>query len=172
MRYPNHAIAEIFVEHQGKVDAKSHTENFHCEHGVLYSYSTPIAVWSWRLKELYAHMLLGCSEQTITMPPDVIFLTERRYSQTTSMHEGYLRYSHNGKEMVEFPCEIDALMNSPGETMKLLAEEKETSERKLLRARKDYMKEHWHERLQKIGKVTEILRPVAVMNEIKNGNGR
>jgi hypothetical protein len=172
MRYPNYQIAEIFVEHQGKIDAKSYSKHYHCEHGVLYSYSTPIAIWSWRLKELYAHELLDCPEETVKLPSDIIFLTEHHYSITTGKHEGYLHYSRNGKEIIEIPCEIDSLMNKPGEIVKEISEEKEKYGQKLLRARKEWSRNHWTERLENVKKVAEILRPVAVMDELKNANRR
>jgi hypothetical protein len=165
MRYKNREVAEIFVNRHGKDAAKSYSHHLHCDDGILYSYSTPIAIWSWKLRQVYVN-LLGDNPDVINPLSNLIFLTDNRYSATTACHESYLRYAGNG-QVREVPAEINLLMDSPSKFFNCLREKTELSRTKLTRVRTEHMREYWQNLQDNSIRLSEIFRPIVLLEIIK-----
>lgn len=170
MRYANCDVARFFVETRGRAEIESYSRHFHFKDGILYSYSTPIAIWSWKLKQIYSD-LLDNTPELVDLPDNTIFLTENRYSQTTATHEGYLRYSGNG-QVCEIPAEIELLMRSPSEFLNYIKEREKWCKTKLARARKPYTREHWQNQLNTCTQLIKLFMPIALTETLKLPSAR
>jgi hypothetical protein len=165
MRYQNREVARIFVEKHGRREAKSYSEHLHCNDGILYSYSTPIGIWSWKLRNTYSEQL-DTTGPIIDFPRSMIFLTEHRYSQTTGCHESYLRHSGNG-QIVEIPEEIELLIQSPAKFIVSVKEKIIECKAKLAKARKEYTRERWQNMVNSYDRLTGLFAPIAFLETMK-----
>ncbi|MFA5859754.1 MAG: hypothetical protein WC955_11900 [Elusimicrobiota bacterium] len=165
MKCSNREVAKTFVNSHGNKQTESYHGNMSCEDGMLNSYSTPIAIWSWKLRDMYQD-ILGPLPGDNSLPDNLIFLTDERYSPTTSKHQGFLRYSANG-QVCEIPAEIATIKSGPLQFYDHVKRAKETFETKFKRARLERTREYNLSQVNHCNTLLKMLTPYALAETIK-----